>query len=137
MDFNVSYGYTNAKFVEFYNGKQNFKDNTVPYAPQNTLTAGANYTLPLKDDFLRSITFHAGMQGIGKIYWNEENSVYQPFYALADASISLNMKQFTLSLWAKNITNTDYDVFYFRSIGNDFLQQGKPAQFGATLRFEM
>ena len=137
LNFNVSYGYTNAKFVEFDNGKQNFKDNTVPYAPQNTFYAAGNYTLPISDSFLRSITFHAGVLGIGKIYWNEENSVSQPFYATADASISLNMKQFALRLWAENLTDTDYDVFYFRSIGNDFLQQGKPAQFGATLRFEI
>ena len=34
----------------------------------------------------------------------------------------------------KNITATQYSTFYFVSIQHEFLQRGKPVQFGATLR---
>jgi len=38
-------------------------------------------------------------------------------------------------LWAKNILDTRYNVFYFYSGGN-FGQQGKTTQIGATLKVE-
>ena len=137
LNFDGSYGYTNAKFVEFNNGKADYKDNFVPYAPQNTFYTGANYRLRLGDGILRYLILHAGARGVGKIYWDEANSVKQPFYVTADASITLRSEDFSLRLWAENITDIDYNVFYFKSIGNEFLQQGKPAYFGATLRIDI
>ncbi len=137
LSFDVSYGYTNARFVEFDNGKADYKDKFVPYAPQHTLYAAADYTFRINNDVLKGISLHAGTRGIGKIYWNEENSLSQPVYFTADASLTCRFEQAQLKFWAENFTSTKYDVFYFRSIGNDFVQQGKPASFGVTLRFEL
>jgi hypothetical protein len=40
----------------------------------------------------------------------------------------------SLQLWGKNLTGTRYSTFYFMSMGNEFLQRGRPMQLGATLR---
>ena len=72
---------------------------------------------------------------IGKIYWTEANTVTQDFYSLVNAKVELTKGSFGLELWAKNLLNTQYNAFYFYSGGN-FGQQGRPMQFGATLKME-
>lgn len=37
LTLNAAYGYTNAKFLEFNNGKEDYSGRFVPYAPQNTI----------------------------------------------------------------------------------------------------
>ena len=38
-----NYGYTNAKFVEFSDGVNDYAENYLPYAPQHTASLGASY----------------------------------------------------------------------------------------------
>lgn len=133
--FNLSYGYTNAKFREFFNGKTDFKGKRVPYAPQSTLFAGLTYHQPLSGiRFMDNFDINVGCRGVGDIYWNEDNSYRQPFYALLQASVSFNKGPYSLNVWCENITDTRYDTFSFISIGNTFFQRGRPRQLGATFR---
>ncbi len=133
LSFDLNYGYTNAKFVKYNNGKSDFAKKYVPYVPQHTLTAAVNYTIPFNHTFFKSIDLNLNSSAFGDIYWNEENSYKQHFYALLAANITLNMKNFSIDLWGKNLTNTKYNTFYFVSMGNSFLQKGKPITFGITL----
>lgn len=77
------------------------------------------------------------MRGAGNIYWDEANSVKQPFYTLLGSSIRLEHEKISLDLWGQNITNTRYDTFYFVSMSNAFVQRGKPYQLGVTLRISI
>lgn len=137
LEINGAYGYTNAKFVEFNNGKTNYKGKRVPYAPENTLYVGADYGLNLRWRYADKLSFHVGARGVGDIYWDEANSVRQDFYLLPDASVTLDAEKYSLQLWGENLTSTSYDVFYFVSIGNAFLQRGKPRAIGATFRLKL
>lgn len=133
----ASYGYTNARFKEFNNGKQDFANNFIPYAPQNTIFAAANYRFPIGGDWLRHIIVGANVYGAGKIYWDEENDISQNLYALLGAKVSFVCKNFTLDLWGENLTDTDYRTFYFMSISNSFLQRGRSRQLGVTLKMNI
>ena len=133
---NLSYGYTNARFVEFDDGKNDYSGKRIPYAPENTLFAVVSYTHPVGLKWLGHITVNANLRGIGRIMWNEANSVSQPFYLLPSASVTLRNNNYSLDLWAENFTSTKYNVFYFVSISNAFLQRGKPRQVGLTLRLD-
>ena len=137
LELRASYGYTNAKFVEFNNGKNNYAGKVIPYAPQNTIFAGATYSFKIGHDFLRYITVGANVNGIGKIYWNEANTAEQPFYALLNANVKFIGGKYSLDFWTKNLTGTQYNTFYFVSIEHEFLQRGKPLQIGATLRINI
>lgn len=137
LEINAAYGLTNAEFVEFNNGRTNYKGKRVPYAPGNTLYAGADYDWQLNGRLLKSLRLHVGARGVGDIYWDEANSVKQNFYLLPDASVTLESDKFSVQLWGENLTDTDYDVFYFVSIGNAFLQKGRPRMVGATLRLKL
>lgn len=133
LDINIAYGYTNVKFVRYDNGQQDFKGNRLPYAPQHTLSGNAAWTIPTGVAWLGDVVLQAGVRCAGDIYWNEENSLRQPFYALADASVRLEQKRYSIDLWARNLGNTQYEVFYFKSIGNEFVQRGRPRTVGITL----
>lgn len=101
LTLNAAYGYTNAKFIEFNNGKEDYSGRFVPYAPQNTIFAAANYLIPAQFGPLRYISTGLSTQGIGKIYWNEDNSTAQNLYFKLDASVKLICNKFSVDLWAK------------------------------------
>ena len=136
---NLSYGYCDARFVRYNDGKADYKDKHVPYCPQHTLFAQAFYTYNFKrnSDWVQSITLDASVKGTGEIYWNEANTLRQPFYALLGSSITLTGKHYSLQLWGQNLTGTSYSTFYFVSISHDFLQRGKGRMLGATLRINI
>lgn len=139
LGLNLSYGYCNARFVEYNDGKADYKDKLVPYCPQHTLFAQAFYTYNFKgdSDWARSITIDANVKGTGEIYWNEANTLCQPFYALLGSSITLAGRHYSLQLWGQNLTDTRYNTFYFVSISHDFLQRGRGRMLGATLRINI
>ena len=137
LDLALSYGYTHATFRRYDNGRQDFRGNRLPYAPEHTGSLRAAWTLPTGVAWLGDLVFGADVRAAGRIWWNEENSLVQPFYALLNASIRLEHEHYSLELWGRNLTGTHYDTFYFVSIGNAFLQAGRPRTFGITLNIHI
>lgn len=134
----VSYGYTDARFVEYNDGKADYRHHYVPYSPSHTLYAQAIHHVELnRSEWFGSLTFDANVHGVGAIYWNESNTMRQPFYAQLGASVTLLGKNYSLQLWGKNLTDTKFNTFYFVSIGHEFLQRGKGRTLGATLRIHI
>ena len=133
----ANYGYTHAEFEEFNDGVNDYSGNYLPYAPKHTVSLGASYNMWIGGSLLDEIVLSASWQGAGDIYWNEANTLKQDFYSLLNASVELRKGDFSLSLWGRNLTNTDYYTFYFKSMNNNFFNYGKPARLGVTLSFAM
>ena len=139
-DFNgfetgLSYGYTDAEFTSYDNGVEDYGGRKVPYIPLNTLSAHAGYSWYNIGGAIDRLSVSVNYNGIGKIYWNEENTLCQPFYSMLGASVKVERKRVGLEFWAKNLTDTKYNLFYFVSVGNAFYAQGKPVQYGVNLYF--
>lgn len=132
----LAYGYTNAAFVDYNDGRSDFSGNRIPYSPSNTLSALAQYTFRL-NAFVDKIVARVDGKGVGEIYWDEANSYKQDFYCLMGAGLAFHHKKLALGLWGKNLGGTEYDTFYFRSVGNDFFQAGKPRQLGVSFKCEL
>ena len=132
--FSSSYGYTNARFVDFCDGQNVYDNKCIPYVPRNTVFIGASHLIQVKASWIDQIRLNVNAKGIGDIYWNEENSVKQPFYALLSASLRFEKDDYSLEIWGDNLTDTQYNSFYFVSIENAFLQKGNPLRCGVTLR---
>lgn len=130
-----AYGFTDARFLEFDNGRADYSGKRIPYAPSNTLFLGAGYSRSFRG-FIDGISVQANTRGTGSIWWDEANTVRQPFYMLLNASVAATHKDFRLELWADNITATQYATFYFVSIGNAFLQRGNGFSIGASLSWK-
>lgn len=136
LRINATYGYTNARFLEYDNGRADFKGNRIPYAPAHTLFVSALWRTPWCPAGLKT-ELNLTMRGVGDIMWNEENTLSQPFYALPGASFTLRSDKWSLKLWGENLSNTHYHTFYFLSMGNSFVQRGNPITFGATFRLHI
>ena len=137
LRFTANYGYTHAQFEEFNDGVNDYSGNYLPYAPQHTISLGATYDWWIGGRVLDEVVLSASWQGAGKIYWNESNTLHQNFYSQLNASVELRKGDFSLSLWGRNLTNSDFYTFYFKSMNRNFFNCGKPARLGVTLSFAM
>lgn len=129
----ASYGYTHATFREYRNGEADYAGNRVPYAPEHTLAARIDYTFEIGRRWLERIIPSLDLRGAGRIAWNEENTLWQDFYMLPGLSLRFEHRNYTLDLWCRNLSDTRYDLFYFKSVGREFMQQGRPRTFGVTI----
>ena len=131
LTLTASYGYTDARFVRYNDGKNDHKGKTVPFAPRNTLSVAASCDLPLTPSrMFDKVTVDLRATGAGPIYWTEDNRVRQSFYMLLGGGVTASKGNAFFGVWGRNILNTAYQAFYFNSLGNDFVQMGRPAQFG-------
>ena len=133
----LSYGFTHATFKDYNDGKVDHSGKRVPYAPMHTLFAEASHSFEVGGDPDRLLTLAANVRATGDIYWDEANTLRQPLYALLGASVTWQQRHYSLQLWGRNLTGTDYKTFYFVSIQHPFLQRGHGRQLGATLRLNL
>ena len=133
----ASYGYTDARFIRYNDGQSDCSGNHIPYSPSNTMNIRAGYAFTFPSDIVRSLTLSADLSGIGRIWWDEANTLSQPFYLQIGADIQLSFKWFDLFFRWDNLTGSDFNVFYFKSVGNAFFQTGKPARFMAGISVEI
>ena len=131
------YGYTNARFREYNDGVGDYTGKRLPYAPEHTALVMAAYTWRFNHPTLHSFTLSADARGTGSIYWNEANTRHEPFYCILGAQATLRISNFELSIWGRNLTNTHYNVFYFKSVGEEFYSKGAPIHGGIKLNFNL
>ena len=146
LDWGLTYGFTSAKFDEYehtnltgwtpsspsddsYLGmSRDYNDNYVPFVPQHTLSAMADYRLT------RRLTLGANLSAQGKTYWDEANTYAQKFYAVLGAHADYDFGSVVVSLWGRNLTNSRYNTFAIQSSAADgtrfFAQRANPIQFG-------
>ena len=144
LEFSLAYGYTEATFRDYENGKVddegnaiNYRGNYVPYVPRHSLSAGITWTIPTGVRWLGDVVLYGGLNNTGKIYWDEANKESQGAYTLFNASVRIEHARYSLDFWGRNLGDKHYDVFYFESIGNRFVQRGRPQIFGVTLQIHI
>ena len=137
ITFDAGFGYTHAEFVKYNRGDVDLSGKILPYAPRETYSLNVAYRMPVPRSFADVFVLNVGWNGVGRIHWNEENTLSQSFYGLLSASLVWEKGCWGASLWGKNLLNEKYNTFYFRSIGNDFFAQGKPLRFGASIHVNL
>lgn len=137
ITFDAGFGYTHAEFIKYNRGDADLSGRILPYAPRETYSLNVAYRLPVPRSFANIFVLNVGWNGVGRTYWNEENTLSQPFYSLLSASLAWEKGHWGVSLWGKNLLNEKYNTFYFRSIGNDFFAQGKPLHFGISMHINL
>ena len=119
--------------MRYDNGREDFAGKRIPYAPEHTFSLNAEWSIPTGVRWLGDLVLRAETRGTGPIRWNEENTRTQSFYLVADASVRLEHPRYAIDLWSRNLGDCGYEVFYFKSMGNEFVQRGRPRTFGITL----
>ncbi|MDE5624040.1 MAG: TonB-dependent receptor, partial [Alistipes sp.] len=93
----------------------------------------AEWSVATGADWLREVVLQVGARGTGPIRWDEANTRQQDFFMLFDAAVSLRHSRYSLDFWGRNLADASYEVFYFKSMGNEFVQRGRPRTMGITL----
>lgn len=142
LSWTLGYGYTHAVFKD-YNDEidgtiVSYKDNKVPFVPQHTFSASADYRINTNNESVRTVVVGANLTAQGKTYWDEANTYSENLYALLGAHVDVDTKFATFSLWSRNITDTRYNTFAFSSSASGstkyFAQRGNPFQLGMDVR---
>ena len=145
----LNYGYTRAVFKEYtdnvtVDGEEtvvDYKNKRVPFVPEHTFSACADYRFSTGLASLRAITVGANINGLGKIYWDEANTYSQKFYATLGAHADADFGNVTVSLWGRNLMDAKHNTFAVSSAAtgttNYFAQRGNPLQIGADIRIHL
>lgn len=138
LNIGGTYGLTEAKYVDFQPNTQdelNYKDNYLSFIPKYTFSAFAGYKIALQSKWVKSANIHLSAIGIGKQFWNDENSKSQGAYTIVNGVIGAETPWFDISLWSRNMLNKEYFpyMFYVSNFKNWYAQKGQPMTFGVTI----
>lgn len=134
FDALVSFGYTDARFESYrINDTSNYDGNMIPYVPLFTMSLQASKTFRFEKGFLQGIRVNGLYRLTGEHYWSEANTVNQDTYGVVDGTVSFMTKIIEVDFWCRNIFDEDFTSFHFTSLGNSFVQRGKPHRFGIRL----
>jgi len=150
LEWSATYSYTRAKFQDYVDSVKvngtyqavSYKDNYVPFVPQHSFSVVADYTVPIGLHPHRSLVIGANVNGQGKTYWDEGNTVAQKFYAVLGAHVDFNFSRaLSIGIWGRNLTDTKYNTFAIQSsadrVTRTFAQLGNPLQVGVELKLHL
>lgn len=135
----VAYGYTHAEILEYVQSDNlNYNNKFTPYIPRHTLSAQATQTFNFNaSNWIDRLKLHVAYQQTGELYWNLSNNLREAKYGIVNAKVAWVKDNVQIDLWAKNITNQQYNAFVFEVGPAAFAQIGKPLQFGASLSYKL
>jgi len=142
LSWAASYGFTHSVFREYKDNENgtdvDYKGNRVPYVPAHTAGANADWRIKTGGSLIRYIVLGANLTACGHTWWDEANTYGQDFYALLGAHADIHADKATISIRARNITNTHYNTFAFDSEASGmlqhFAQRGNPFSMSAEVR---
>lgn len=165
MTWAASYGFVHSTFrsytdvVSVHNGGEatgkttnatggtheetrSYRGRYVPFIPRHTFSATADWRFPISTTgLLRSITLGADVSGLGKTWWDIDNTACQPFYATLGAHAVFHLGSVRVRLWGRNLTDTRYSTFLVSSsadgVGRQFAQRGLPVHGGVDINITL
>ena len=130
----ANWGLTHATFLDYVQSATvNYSGNYIPFVPAQTLGVAANYLIPIRSKIMDRLSVNLQYTGTGKFYWAENNTLTQPYYGLLNGKISATKGVATVSLWAKNITDTEYTAYSFAMGKQQYAQKGRPVTAGISV----
>ncbi|MDD3591685.1 MAG: TonB-dependent receptor [Sulfurovum sp.] len=131
----ASLGLLKAEFDEY---TPDLEGRAPAQSPKYQYNIGLNYFLT------ENWKFSTNLEGKGSYYFSNTHNQKSDAYQLLNTSIEYMNGNFSAILWARNITNEDYQVrgFYFANnpangyIDELYIQQGNPRTFGLTLSYD-
>ena len=137
LDLRGAFGLTRAHFRTYHDGNADYAGKVLPYAPASTLSLSAAYRFAFSGRTFHWLEGGLHVQRTGRIWWDDGNTRSQDPYALLGAHLTLSVDRFELFLRGENLTDTRYDTFYFKSVGNEFFQLAKPRRLTAGIAFKI
>lgn len=145
LSWNLTYSYTHSVFDNYkedgINGTVDYKGKYIPFIPQHMISGAIDWTIPIRNNKIKSVIIGTNVIAQGKIYWDEANTFSQKLYALIGAHADINFNKLSISVWGKNITQTRYNTFALKSSATGttiyLAQRGKPISCGIDFNYKI
>jgi iron complex outermembrane receptor protein len=139
LELFANLGYNQAKFDKFdYTGwnstytavvSQDMSGNYLPYAPEYTYNAGAQYRMA------NGLMGRVDVFGTGNFYGDPANLSEQEAYQLVNLRLGYEGEHWEAYLWAKNLFDQDYLTWLNLKKSNLYAVDGPPRTFGVTVAY--
>ena len=130
----LSWSWTDARFVSYNDGNNDYSGNRLPYVPAHTLFFKLGYSFKLGSHALET---DASLHGEGPFCWNETGTQKEPFHLRTNARIAISFNDWEFFLRTDNLTDDPGRSFYFKSIGNEFFASTKPRIIMTGITFKL
>ncbi|MFG6095161.1 TonB-dependent receptor [Leptothoe sp. ISB3NOV94-8A] len=130
LDLLAGLGLVDAEFTNFTDANTgvDFDGNSLPYAPELTYNVAAQYRAPF------GLFGRLELQGVGKTFFDEANTLKQDAYALINARLGYEFDQYGVYLFANNLFDTRYIIQGFDIGGQRAGSFGAPATYGVQFK---
>ena len=131
-----SLGLLNSEYENYINGNgEDLGGREQAHAP------GYQYHLAANIGLLENLGLSLTLEGRDEFYYSDSHDARSHAYDLFHASLTWDWRNFSFSLWGRNLTDEDYFVrgFFFGNdprdgyVGHRYTQLGEPQRFGLTL----
>ncbi|MEH2080294.1 MAG: TonB-dependent receptor [Nostoc sp.] len=130
FDIIAGLGLVDAEFTNYtnpFNG-QSFNNNQVPFSPNLTYNLALQYRSPI------GLLGRLEVQGVGTTYFDDGNRLRQDPYAVVNARLGYESKNYGIYLFANNLLSTEYVTNGYEFIGQPIVAYGAPAVFGLQFK---
>ena len=128
-----NFGYTDAVYnslnLSQNNTSENLKGKHQIFTPDVTSMLAVQYTIAVGSKKNTELFVRGEWKYLGKQYFDLANTIEQKAYSLFNSSIGINWKNWSLSLWGRNLSDKKY-ILYAYDFGGIHL--GEPQLLGAT-----
>jgi iron complex outermembrane receptor protein len=124
-----------AKYLTFIDAAgNNDSGKTAQRTPNYQFVVGADFTADLLS-MPDALLFHITYKQQGKMYWDPANLTHEDAYGLLDGRVTLTLpnNHWSISAWAKNLTNTQYRTNIIAFFGDEVGTYGAPRTYGVEL----
>jgi iron complex outermembrane receptor protein len=129
----AGFGYTDSRITAM--ADPTVIGNQAPLVSRDTVNAGVQYHQPLGDEL--NGTVRLDYQNIGRTWWEPYNITSRNPVSLVDLRVGVESKNWTVTAWSKNLTNTAYNAEF--SPGNvggaGFLWRALPRRYGVDFDY--
>lgn len=134
--FFAGLGYTKAEFDKWVSNQSDgstfdFESKKLPYSPDYTYNAGAQY------NHSSGLFGRADITGVSSFYTQAKNTKSSEVdgYKTVNVKLGYDMEDFQISIWSKNIFAEDYIVTKSYYVGGHSVQDGEPRTIGTTIAY--
>jgi iron complex outermembrane receptor protein len=139
LELFANFGYNQAKFDEFVSTAWNssytavvaedLAGNYLPYAPEYTYTAGAQYRAA------NGLMARIDLFGTGYHYGDAANNSEQEAYQLVNLRLGYERDNWDAYFWVKNLFDKEYMTWFQPSGSNLYAMDGPPRTIGITVQY--
>ena len=127
LNLYASYGYTDSDITGMED--PSVIGNEAPLVSRNTANAGFQYDVPVGE---LGLSLRVDYRYTGRTWWEPYNTTSRDPIDIVDARVALGDERWTATLWAKNLTDEEYNQEF--SPGG-FLFKALPLRYGIEFQY--